>query len=84
MHAKAYCKLWISAVSLLLSISLLCGCQSDPAQKTDETAATAVTTAPAPQITRPTEQETMALDMVNTIFDPNQKRADRERLPTST
>lgn len=70
MHAKAYCKLRISAVSLLLSISLLCGCQSEPAQTAnDATTTTAVTTAPAPQITRPTEQETMALDMVNTIFD---------------
>lgn len=65
----SYKKLLLSAASLLLSISLLVGCQSDPVQTTDKTTAASTTTAPAPQLSRPTDEEKLATSMVDTIFD---------------
>lgn len=62
-------KILTSFVAILLTVSLLSGCQGPTGSKTSTTTTTATTTNPAPELIRPTEQETMALRMVDTIFD---------------
>ena len=65
-------KILLPAVSLLLSVTLLGSCRSQPTQSVgNTTVATAVTTVGSvtpPQASRPTQQETIAADMVGTIF----------------
>ena len=62
-------KILTSFVAILLAVSLLSGCQGPTGSKTSTTATTATTTNPTPELIRPTKQETMALRMVDTIFD---------------
>ncbi len=70
----SYYKIATSIVSVLLAASLLCGCQVASPSGTTTTTVTITNTNPAPELVRPTEQEKMALQMVDAIFDQYAER----------
>lgn len=71
---KSCKKILMSSTALVLSVSMLCGCKIEPKESAQQTATAASTKPSSAETVRPTSQETLALKMVDTIFD---RYADR-------
>ncbi len=62
-------RILLSGVAGLLTLAMLFGCQSAPAEQETATTTAALTDPPKAEVIRPTEQEDVAKAMVQTIFE---------------